>query len=255
MSARLRPRVLLLAGCGRRLRQAMVVDASGAIIRRVLDPRVQIVADGYDAMAARYGRWAADVTGDPRDRYLAELTAGLADGAAVLDLGCGSGIPTGRMLTERFSVTGVDVSATQLALARETMPGATLLKADLSSVELPAAGFDAVVSLFAVTHVPRERHAALFARIRRWLRPGGRLLATLGSSGEEEGTGGWLGAPMHFSSHDPATNTGLLQAAGLRIVLDRVEPMLEPEGEVEFQWVLCERAEMVDSTGFVTLGA
>jgi SAM-dependent methyltransferase len=219
----------------------MVVDASGAIIRRMLDPRVQMVADGYDAMADCYGRWAAAVTGDPRDRYLAELTAGLADGAAVLDLGCGSGMPTGRMLSERFSVTGVDISAAQLARARESMPGATLLQADLSAVELPAASFDAVVSLFAITHVPRERHAALFARIAEWLRPGGRLLATLGSGGEEAWTGEWLGRPMHFSSHDPATSRSLIEAAGLRIVLDRVEPMHEPEGEVEFQWVLCER--------------
>ena len=216
----------------------MVVDA---IIRQAVDPRVQMVADGYDAMAGRYGRWAAAVTGDPRERYVSELTAGLADGAAVLDLGCGSGIPTGRMLSERFTVTGVDVSAAQLTLARTSMPGATLVHADLSEVELPAASFDAVVSLFALSHVPRDRHAALFGRIAGWLRPGGRLLATLGSSGEDW-QGEWLGVPMHFSSHDPATSAALLEAAGLRILLDRVEPMHEPEGDVEFQWVLCERS-------------
>jgi hypothetical protein len=46
---------------------------------------------------------------------------------------------------------------------------------------------------------------------------------------------------MFFSSFPPETNGRLLREAGFELVLDELEPMQEPEGEVEFQWVLARR--------------
>ena len=71
-------------------------------------------------MAERYQAWGARVQGDPRDRFLDLLMARLAPGGRVLDLGCGAGLPSTLRLSERFDVTGVDVSAEQLRRAART---------------------------------------------------------------------------------------------------------------------------------------
>ena len=77
----------------------------------------KVVETGYDRVAERY--LASKDAGDPTTlAALEELARTLAPGAAVLDLGCGAGVPVTRWLARRFAVTGVDFSARQLELAR-----------------------------------------------------------------------------------------------------------------------------------------
>lgn len=203
-----------------------------------MDERKAVVEAGYDALAGAYLDWAARIHADPRERMLEAFMGRLADGSRVLDLGCGAGIPSTRALAERFAVTGVDLSAAQLAIARREVPGAAFIHADLAAIDVPAASFDGVTALYAISHVPREEHAALFGRIARWLVPGGLFLATLGATDGPDWTGEWLGAPMFFSSHDAVTNRRLLAAAGFELLVDEVVETGEPEGPVPFLWVL-----------------
>ena len=218
---------------------------------RLLEPlvpeaaRARILAElGYDKVAERYLAAVEATEGDPRLRFLGELAARLPEGARVLDLGCGAGEPNARLLAQRFAVTGVDVSARQLELARRAVPDATFLHADMLEVELPAASFDAAVALYAIAHVPRERHAELLARIAGWLRPGGLFLASLGCSDEPGAIEpDWLGAPMYFASFDPATNRRLLREAGFELLHDERLAMREGGGGLAtFHWVLGRRA-------------
>ncbi len=202
------------------------------------DPRKATVAAGYDAMAARYVEWAGSVDGDPRDDEVAHLAAHLPQGARVLDLGCGSGVPTTRQLATRCAVTGVDLSAAQVELARHNVPNAEFRQGDLVSLRFPPATFDAVVALYSITHVPREEHAGLFRRIASWLTPGGLFLASLSAGDSPDWTGEWLGVPMFFSGWDAATNRRLLRAAGFRLERDDVRTIREPEGDASFLWVL-----------------
>ena len=206
------------------------------------DPRTRIVADGYDRMASRYAGWAAETRDAARDELLGELTSRLADGARVLDLGCGAG-ETVQALAQRFNVTGLDVSPRQLDGARRRVPKATILLGDATTVEFPAAAFDAVIALYSISHIPREGHAALFRRIAGWLNPGGWLLATLGAHDAPDWHGAWLGVPMFFSAWDADTNGRLVTEAGFDLVIDDVRTTEEPEGDVSFLWVLARRRE------------
>jgi SAM-dependent methyltransferase len=204
------------------------------------DQRNAIVAAGYDALGERYSEWAAHIVDDPRTLFLSQLVMRLDDGARLLDLGCGSGVPSTAWLAERFDVVGVDASEVQLERARREIPAATFITADLCEVAFPDASFDAVIALYSLTHVPRERHADLFARISRWLRTGGWFLASLGARGSEDWIGDWLGVQMFFSSWDAPTNRRLLAGAGLRLDVDQVVEMTEPEGTSTFHWVIAE---------------
>lgn len=199
------------------------------------------VAAGYDEIVDRYLAWAGSVAGDPRERMLRVFTSQLPAGGRVLDLGCGSGVPSTRELARTFEVTGIDSSARQIERARSNVPGATFLVADFSQIELSDASFDGVVALYSISHVPREEHARLFARIARWLVPGGLFLAALGAADSRAWTGDWLGVPMFFSSHDAAGNRALLHAAGFGLLVDEIVEMREPEGPVAFLWVIARK--------------
>ncbi|HEY2868476.1 MAG TPA: class I SAM-dependent methyltransferase [Gaiellales bacterium] len=176
--------------------------------------------------------------GDPRDRFVEEFAGMVRPGGRVLDLGCGAGVPSTRRLAESFSAVGVDISAEQIARARQNIPGAELIRADVRDVDFPARSFDGVCALYSISHVPREDHARLFASVRRWLRPGGVFLASLGSGDLAGSTGEWLGVPMFFSSHSAPENRRLLDEAGLEAVRDEIVTMHEPEGDVTFHWVI-----------------
>jgi SAM-dependent methyltransferase len=203
-----------------------------------------IVAAGYDQIADRYLAWSGLRPSAARQRALAMADAAIPLGADVLELGCGAGRPMTAALAVGRNVTGVDISSAQLALARVNVPDATFLQADLTTLDVPPGTFDAVVAFYVLTHVPREAHADLLARIRGWLRPGGVFLA---SFGVEDDPGSieaeWLGVDMYFSHFSARVNRRLVAASGLEI--ERAEVIAEPGDRfgARFLWILA-RAPM-----------
>lgn len=101
----------------------------------------------------------------------------------VLDLGCG----TGRYfwgLRNVKTLVGLDASEPMLAEARQpihaervTAGSVSLVHGDLASHDFAAASFDLVYSIGVLAeHVRLDQR--LIARVRRWLRPGGRFAFT-----------------------------------------------------------------------------
>ena len=202
------------------------------------DPKA-VVEAGYDAMAALHlATFGEGVPDDPRVRFVAELTGRLRDGARVLELGCGAGVPATVLLAERFDVLGVDISAAQLALAAERVPKARFRKADMTQLELPAAGFDAVTAFYCFNHVPRAEQPVLLTKVARWLRPGGLLLASFGRGGSNDDIEQWLGVPMFFASHDQDTNRRHLVDAGFSLLIDELVTTDGAFGPERWQWIL-----------------
>jgi len=175
---------------------------------------------------------------------LEDLASLLPSGAAVLDLGCGAGVPVTRWLADRsFAVTGVDVSARQLDLARKNVPAGTFLKADMTELTFAPESFDAAVAFHSIIHVPRAEHLALLESIHRWLRPEGVFLATMSVSeneGREEDWEGW-GAPMVWSHYDGEANVAMLRGVGFEI--QYAEPRTGPgTGDAEtWLWILARK--------------
>ena len=159
----------------------------------------------------------------------------------MLELGCGGGTRETRDLAAAFELVGLDLSERQLERARERVPRATFVHGDLTSIEFEPASFDAVVSFYVFNHVPRELLAPLLGRIHSWLRPGGSLLSAFGVGDEEAWEGEWLGAPTFFSSFPAEVNSALVRDAGFAVVDDQLVTIVEPEGPVQFQWILAGR--------------
>ena len=205
---------------------------------RALDPK-RIVGQGYDTMAERYLAWSDLRPSPTRLRYLALARELIPPGSDVLELGCGAGIPMTAALARDRSVTGVDISTTQLEMARRNVPSAMFIKADMTTLTFEPASFDAVAAFYSLTHVPRDEQAGLIERIRGWLRPGGLFIASMGADDEPgDVESDWLGVDMYFSHFGAKANRRLVERAGL--VIERTELAVEPEDrhDARFLWVV-----------------
>lgn len=106
--------------------------------------------------------------------------AGLRRGDRVLDVACGTGVVARKALTRvRWdgTVTGLDLNATQLEIAREAArflhPPIDYMEGDAQKLPFPDGSFDVVLCQHGVQFFP-DRLAAL-REMRRVLAPGGRL--------------------------------------------------------------------------------
>nr|WP_225446990.1 class I SAM-dependent methyltransferase [Streptacidiphilus sp. PB12-B1b] len=105
--------------------------------------------------------------------------AGDVAGRRILDAGCGSG-PLSAVLRERGAlVSGFDASAGMVELARRRLgDGADLRVADLGSpLPYPDDAFDDVVASLVLHYL--EDWGPALAELRRVLKPGGRLIASV----------------------------------------------------------------------------
>ena len=207
-----------------------------------MDDRKSIVARGYDIVAEayleRFGR------SQVRDRWTNELIKRLPEHARVLDLGCGAGVPVALRLTEHgLHVLGIDISIHQIELARINVPAAEFMHADMTAVGFAPASFDAIAAFYSITHVPRIEHAALLRRMANWLKPGGLLIASLGSGDCADWRGDWLGAEMFFSHYDASTYRRLVCDAGLKI--EYSELVDQDHDDARFLWVIA-RSEQAE---------
>ncbi|MCS0638423.1 class I SAM-dependent methyltransferase [Streptomyces sp. LP05-1] len=153
----------------------------GPTLRELAGQALSSTRAGYDLLAPKFDHTPYRTP----DRVLTAVAGALrplGPFGAGLDLCCGTGAGTG-MLRELCTrrVTGVDFSAGMLARAaaahppRPGAPRPEWVRADAR--QLPFTGaFDLAVSFGAFGHfLPRER-PALFAGVRRALRPGGRFV-------------------------------------------------------------------------------
>jgi|SRR5579859_672273 len=202
------------------------------------DARTQLVADGYDVIGETFAEWRERIVGDPRDEWEAEFASRLSAGARILELGCGPGTVETKRLAAGFRLTGVDISPKQVERARAAIPEAEFICSDFTELELPSGSLDGVIAFYTLNHVPRELLAPLLRSAHEWLGPTGVLCVAFGISDNPGWTGEWLGAPTFFASFPPEINSRLVREAGFTIERDEVVEFEEPEGPVEFQWVL-----------------
>ena len=197
--------------------------------------------DIYDEFAAAYeanrGRFDMKPVLEP-------FFAGLKrEKGRLLDLGCGAGEPFPRFFLERgWEVVGVDFSKKMLHLAAQYAPGMHTICDDMLDVEFAPTQFDAITCIYSLFHVPRARHPELFAKFRRWLRPGGQALFTYATraytgADEFEGEKEFMGQRLFYSHVSPEKLRGQLAAANLAV---RAFDFRAIGGET-FLWVTAQR--------------
>jgi len=171
------------------------------------------VKNQWDNLSDQYST-SRDPDG-PETALIDKLIQKFDQDPVVLDIGCGDGQRTLSNLTE--DSVGVDISRSGLELARESVPN-DLVQGDMTRIPFSDGTFEAITAYFAVFHVKRDSHQAVYDEFSRVLKDDGTLLMTLPSGRYETVRRGWMGGKMLFSSPGKEKTIKMLNDSGFQDV-------------------------------------
>jgi SAM-dependent methyltransferase len=124
----------------------------------------------YDHGAELNERWFA------QDREILDGLNAFEPRGSILELACGTGTWTGRLLPHARELVALDASPEVIAINRERFgcPKIRYVEADVFAWR-PGAQFDVAFFGFWLSHVPPEQFEAFWALIRKALKPEGRF--------------------------------------------------------------------------------
>ena len=128
------------------------------------------IAATYNASAEAYAKFSL---GREDAANLVRLAHTLRPGAAVLDIGCAAGRDCGLLQSAGFSVTGADISARLLAIAKKAYPDIPFVLADMRSLPFKNQSFDAVWASAVLHHAERKEMQHVLREFNRVLKPAG----------------------------------------------------------------------------------
>ena len=136
----------------------------------------------YANFASFYDQIMGDRTSDI-ERIQGYLRRYQPSACSLLELGCGTGVMLAGLAGD-MTMTGVDLSPQMLAIAAETVPGARLVEADITSFAL-GAKFDVAICVFdTLNHLPRfSSWLELFDRVHEHLTEDGLFVFDVNTVG------------------------------------------------------------------------
>lgn len=124
----------------------------------------------YDRGTEANARWFADAA------VVEAALERFAPAGDVLELACGTGLWTGRLLRHATHLTALDAAPEAIEIARQRVGEGPVeyVEADIFTWE-PSRAYDVCFFAFWLSHVPAERFAGFWEKVARSLAPGGRV--------------------------------------------------------------------------------
>ncbi|MEV6343630.1 class I SAM-dependent methyltransferase [Actinoplanes sp. NPDC051851] len=187
--------------------------------------------EAFDQLADKY---QGEHSHNPFQYAVTEkLLSQLPAGASVLDLGCGTGVPTAKTLTEAgHRVVGVDISEGMLRLAREQVPAAEFVHANVAELPDDFGTFEAVTAFFSLLMLSKADIERTLDKVTHWLTPGGHLAIGMVNFDADSLPIEFLGVPVTVSGYLEPDLAAVLESHGLKIIsIETVTftPANEPE--------------------------
>lgn len=180
------------------------------------------MSDASDDVIRLYNEHGVDFDG-LRGRSLAEkpwldrFASLLPQGAAILDIGCGSGEPiAGYFIGNGYDVTGIDASLPLIELCRARFPEKLWMVADMRKLAL-GSRFDGLIAWHSFFHLEAEDQRRMFGIFRQHANDGAALMFTAGP-GQGEAMGTFQGKPLYHASLAREEYESLLAAHGFRLL-------------------------------------
>ncbi|UMG92335.1 DUF480 domain-containing protein [Nocardioides sp. TF02-7] len=187
-----------------------------------IDParRDEQVRTAYADAAVAYADALVDeLDALPMERWLLDRVVGLADGAPMVEVGCGPGHVTAYLAGRGATATGLDLVPAMVEEARRRFPHATYDVGDLRRLMRPPAadGWGAVLAWYSLVHTPPAELPETLAALVRPLRPGGWLVYAGHAGREVQHHDELFGVDVDLDvvHHEPADVAALFAQAGL----------------------------------------
>lgn len=178
-------------------------------------------AEAFDAIGDRYDEAFPHKEGQVEAAEW--LIASLPPGSRVLDLACGTGVPTARQLAEAgLRVVGVDLSETMVRLTRKNVPAGEFHRADIADLHpggpLELGRFHAVTAFFALLMLPRAEIPPALRTVHHLLVPGGLFALSMVEADVDDFSIPFIGTRIRVSGYLREELREVVEAAGFDIV-------------------------------------
>jgi ubiquinone/menaquinone biosynthesis C-methylase UbiE len=195
----------------------------------------------FDQLAEKY---QGEHSNNPFQAALIERIGTLLPaGTSVLDLGCGTGVPTAKALTDSgHRVVGVDISEGMLRLAREQVPAAEFVHADVKDLPADFGPFDAATAFFSLLMLSKADINHVLAKTAGWVKPGGYLGLGMVNFDGDSLPFEFLGVPVTVSGYLEPDLATVVESHGFRVETIETVDFTPPDGPPESQiYVLAQR--------------
>jgi ubiquinone/menaquinone biosynthesis C-methylase UbiE len=195
----------------------------------------------FDQLAEKY---QGEHSNNPFQAALTErISALLPAGTSVLDLGCGTGVPTGKILTESdHRVVGVDISEGMLRLAREQVPAAEFVHADFKDLPDDFGRFEAATAFFSLLMLSKADIERVLTKVAAWVKPGGYVGIGMVNFDGDSLPFEFLGVPVTVSGYLEPDLAAVVEAHGFKVESIETVDFTPLDGPLESQiYVLAQR--------------
>lgn len=202
-------------------------------------------AEAFDSIGERYDEAFPHKEGQIACcTWLAEQ---LPPGSRVLDLGCGTGVPTARQLADAgHKVFGVDLSPGMVKLARANVPEGEFRRMDIADVGRRNLGlFDGAAAFFSLLLLPRDEIPYALRMLHGQLRENAPLALSMVEADVDDFSIPFLGSTIRVSGYLRDELCRVVQDAGFEVLDDSAYSYAPASTEVppEVQLFLqCRRA-------------
>jgi ubiquinone/menaquinone biosynthesis C-methylase UbiE len=170
----------------------------------------------FDQLAEMY---QGEHSSNPFQAALVErVSALLPADTSVVDLGCGTGVPTAKILTESgHRVVGVDISEGMLKLARDQVPAAEFVHANFAELPDDFGSFEAATAFFSLLMLSKADIEKTLDKVAAWLKPGGYFAVGMVNFDGDSLPFEFLGVPVTVSGYLEPDLKAVLEAHGFTV--------------------------------------
>jgi len=156
----------------------------------------------------------------------------------ILDIGCGTGIPIAKYLSDRnFSITGIDQSTKMIETAKsQRIKNTVFYVSDFFDFESDE-NFDGIIAWDSLFHFPKEQQEEIYGKVYHLLAPGGYFLFTHGKE-EDEHIDNMFGEQFYYSCLSKDFVLDLMKEIGFEILFS-IENFIEEKDQRD--WIVLAR--------------
>lgn len=196
-----------------------------------------VVKRGYNSNSYAAARASYIIPREPDDFFEKFVKSLGVPEPAVLDIGCGAGIPIDDILCRNgCSVHGIDISEKQISRAINNVPQASYEVCNFMTMD-STAKYDGIVCSYMLFHIPVWQQSVALRKMKSMLNPNGIILITVRVTDSYllRYLDKWYGAPMFWSYGTYKQTLSKLNKQGLHAFV------YSPSVNKDYTWLYLKR--------------